>query len=57
MILAANAWMSDFLSLFGVVDRNGLSPFAIDIAIPSQLRTMLDVTQQDPRGRNAISSG
>jgi len=53
--------MSNFLSLFGVVDGNGLSPFAIDIATPAHPRTMIDVffsrTQQDPRGRQALSSG
>ena len=43
VILAANAWMSNFLSLFGVVDGNWLSPFAIDITTPAQLRTMIDM--------------
>ena len=61
VILAANAWMSIVSSLFGVVDGNGLSPFAIDMATPAQLRTTIDVffsrTQQDPRGRQALSSG
>jgi hypothetical protein len=42
VIEADNAWMTRFLTLFGVEAGNGLSPFAVKIETPAQLRSMID---------------
>jgi len=62
VIEAANAcWMTSFLTLFGVEAGNGLSPFAVKIETPAQLRSMIDQffekRKQDARGKHALSSG
>ena len=51
VIEAANAWMTSFLTLFGVESGNGLSPFAVNIETLAQPRSMIDQFLKD---RNRI---
>jgi hypothetical protein len=58
VIEVANSWMIPFLGMFGVVEGNGLSPFATSIDSPSDLRSMLNQffrpPKRDTRGNTSM---
>ena len=55
----SNAWMVQFLKIFGVVEGNGLSPFVTSIDSPSDLSALIDrffrPAKSDTRGNKALS--
>ena len=60
IIEMTNSWMLPFLKKFGVIDGNGLSPFAVDIETPVDLRQLIEqffcTQKRDTRGNNSTTN-